>query len=176
MKVHDAHGCASQSPRDTTLDLSEFVPFYVRSIANKLAQAASRTYKERYGIGLNEWSCIAALAAEPRQTASQICSVSGFDKALVSRSLHALEEKHLVAAAPDAGRPSRRQMQLTPAGEAMYREIRQLALDREDALMRGFTLEERGTVLGLLKRMHRNVTEMTSPGPERNRPDQANPQ
>ena len=142
------------------LELGEFVPFHVRSIANKRAQVASRTYKQQFDIGLNEWSCMAALAADPDISASRICAVSGFDKALISRSLHALETKRLVESLAVDGQAPKRLWRLTPSGQAMYRDIRSLALAREEKLLAGISSSERIVLLDLLKRMQRNVTEL----------------
>lgn len=95
--------------------LETFVPYLLRATANKLSQYRSEEYKRRFGVGLNEWSCLALLAREANIPASRICEVSGFDKAVISRSVQALEEKGFVAiaAAPDHVR--KKLLNLTPA-------------------------------------------------------------
>ena len=57
--------------RTDVLELDDFVPYYVRAIANRLAQAASRLYQRKFGIGLTEWSCLSTLGKEEEISASR---------------------------------------------------------------------------------------------------------
>ena len=142
------------------LDLGEYVPFYVRAIANRLAQAASREYKAKFGIGLNEWSCLGALARWTDISAARICEISGFDKALVSRSLSALESKGLITgrSAPNGHR--KRLIRLTPPGRRLHDQILTLALRREQRLLKGIPAKERLHLLELLRTMHTNALSL----------------
>ena len=139
------------------LDLDDFVPFYIRAIANRLAQAASRLYHERFGIGLTEWSCLAALAKEEEISASRICAISGYDKGLISRGLGALEAKGFIESRPVANHNRKRLIRFTPAGRALYVEVRQLALLREERLLAGLSPDDRSALLASLRIMHRNA-------------------
>ena len=147
-------------PEPTLADLGEFVPFFIRSIANRLAQAASRSYNRKFGIGLHEWSCLAPLAIKDDLSASRICESSGFDKGLISRSVGALESKGLIESRPVEDHNRRRLIRLTPAGRALYLEIRELALLREKRLLQGLSAEERTALVGYLEIMQRNATEL----------------
>src|SRR5690606_11563903 len=108
---------------DAILDLEQFVPYYIRAISNRIAQAASRFYSEKFGIGLNEWSCLATLSKEEEVSASRICEMSGFDKALVSRSVNALEAKGFIQSRPVRDHNRRRLIRFTPAGRVLFAEI-----------------------------------------------------
>jgi DNA-binding MarR family transcriptional regulator len=144
------------------LELDDFVPYYVRAIANRLAQAASRLYNRKFGIGLTEWSCLSTLAKEEEISASRICEMSGFDKGLISRGLGSLESKGLIQSRPVKDHNRKRLIRFTPAGRALYLEIRELALMREQRLLEGLSSPERAALLAALRVMQRNATRLAA--------------
>jgi DNA-binding MarR family transcriptional regulator len=160
LKGGDDQGPASSIDGD--LNLGDFVPYYVRVIANRLAQAASRTYSSKYGIGLTEWICLAVLAREQEISASRICEISGFDKGLISRSVNALEDKGFVQSKPVATHNRKRLIRFTPAGRELYLQIGELALRREEALLEGLSGQDRFALLGYLRIMQRNANNLVS--------------
>jgi DNA-binding MarR family transcriptional regulator len=147
-------------PEDAILELDNFVPYYIKAIANRLAQAASRFYKQEFGIGLNEWSCLATLGKEEEISASRICEMSGFDKAIVSRSVNALQAKGLIESSPVRDHNRRRLIRFTPAGRALYVDIRRLALEREARLLEGFSSRDRAMLLDFLRLMLGNANNL----------------
>ena len=147
---------------EPVLKLEDFTPYYVRAIANRLAQAASRLYNRKFGIGLTEWSCLSTLAKEEEISASRICEMSGFDKGLVSRGLASLEDKSLITTRPVKTHNRKRLIRFTPAGRAMYTEIEQLALQREEHLLKGFSPDDRVALMAYLRKMHRNALELVA--------------
>jgi DNA-binding MarR family transcriptional regulator len=144
------------------LELDDFVPYYVRVIANRLAQAASRLYQRKFGIGLTEWSCLSTLAKEEEISASRICEMSGFDKGLISRGLGSLESKGLIQSSPVKDHNRKRLIRFTPAGRALYFEIRGLALFREQRLLEGLSSQDRAALLTSLRVMQRNATRLAA--------------
>lgn len=144
------------------LELDDFVPYYIRAIANRLAQAASRLYQREFGIGLTEWSCLSTLAKEEEISASRICEMSGFDKALVSRGLGSLEAKGLVRSTAVKDHNRKKLIRFTPAGRALYIQIRELALLREERLLDGLSPDERSALLVSLRIMQRNATRLAA--------------
>ncbi len=146
------------------LGLDEFAPYYLRAIANRLAQAASRFYHRKFGIGLTEWSCLSTLAKEEEISASRICEMSGFDKGLVSRGLASLEAKGFIRSTPVKTHNRTRLIRFTSTGRALYGEIEELALEREAQLLKGFDPDDRATLMAYLRRMHRNALELASQG------------
>lgn len=144
------------------LELDDFVPYYVRAIANRLAQAASRLYNRKFGIGLTEWSCLSTLGKEEEISASRICEMSGFDKGLISRGLGSLEAKGFIETRPVEDHNRKRLVRFTPAGRSLYLEIRDLALDREQRLLEGLSSQERSALLSSLRIMQRNATKLAA--------------
>jgi DNA-binding MarR family transcriptional regulator len=152
------------------LDLGHYVPYFVRAIANRLSASATKLYKQEFGIGLSEWSCLAALAAEGETSAKRICEVSGSDKALISRSLASLESKALVAGRSSDEGGRRPLMRLTPEGVRVYLAISQLALSREERLLEGMSLDDRATLREILKTLHRNAIAIVDEDRRHKRP------
>jgi len=144
------------------LELDDFVPYYVRAIANRLAQAASRLYQRKFGIGLTEWSCLSTQGKEEEISAPRICEMSGFDKALISRGLGSLEAKGFIQGRPVENHNRKRLIRFTPAGRALYVQIRALALVREQRLLEGLSPAERSALLAALRVMQRNATKLAA--------------
>lgn len=149
-------------PERAVLELDDFVPYYVRAIANRLAQAASRLYQRKFGIGLTEWSCLSTLGKEEEISASRICEMSGYDKGLISRGLGSLEAKGFIESRPVKDHNRKRLIRFTPAGRALYVEIRSLALIRERRLLEGLSPEGRAALLASLRIMRRNATKLAA--------------
>ena len=149
-------------PDAVVLELDDFVPYYVRAIANRLGQAASRLYQRKFGIGLTEWSCLSTLGKEQEISASRICEMSGFDKGLISRGLGALEAKGFIQSRPVEHHNRKRLIRFTPAGRSLYSEIRELALIREQRLLEGLSSRERSALLASLRIMQRNATKLAA--------------
>jgi DNA-binding MarR family transcriptional regulator len=145
-----------------TLELDDFAPYFIRAIANRLGQAASRLYHRKYGIGLTEWSCLSTLAKEQEISASRVCEMSGFDKGLVSRAIRLLEAKRLIETTPVKTHNRKRLIRFTPAGRALYVEIERLALVREERLLEGVSPDARAALMGYLQLMLRNASAMAA--------------
>lgn len=146
------------------LDLFDYAPYLFRSIANRLGQSGSNLLMQGFGIGLNEWSCMALLALEPDISAKRISEVSGFDKGVISRSVNSLEEKGYVRTvlAPKSSRL--RLINLTHAGWRLYRELRIFAAKREARLLDGLSDDERAELMRLLRKVHDNTSSARANG------------
>lgn len=143
------------------IDLSDYVPYFLRATANKLSQASSAEYG-KFGIGLNEWSCLALLAREPHISASRISEVSGFDKAVISRSVNSLENKGLVVVELAPNHNRKKAICLSEAGRLAHDEIMAIALARQKILLTGISADERAQLLRFMRLMHANVLSMLS--------------
>ncbi len=137
----------------TELDLYGYLPFYLRSIANRLNVIDSRLYVRPLDIGLNEWVCLALLAREDDISATRICEVSGYDKAVISRSIRALVEKGLVSAKSVPSHNRKQLLRLTDAGWDSYREIESRVLKREKILLHSISKKDQDLLVSLLSRI-----------------------
>lgn len=139
-----------------TLDLLNYVPYFLTAIGNAVSRGASRVYLREFGVGIIEWRVMAMLAVEPGIMANRICHVVSLDKAAVSRSLRVLEGRGYVAAEASAD-PRRYSYTLTETGYDLHDRIMRLALQREESLLEGMGEAERAELVRLLRKMHANV-------------------
>lgn len=139
------------------LDLLGYAPYLFRSIANRLGQIDSVYLTRNFGIGLNEWSCIALLALEPNIPATRISDVSGFDKGVISRSINSMVAKGFVESTLAPNRSRLRLINLTDLGWQLYRQTRVYAREREERLLAGLSAEERDQLKCFLNVVHANM-------------------
>ena len=146
-----------------TLDLDRYVPAIITFIANKLSNSATAFYQRNFGVNVTEWRIMSLLAIEPGIPASRICSVIGFDKGPVSRTLAMMKKRGLVAirSAPADGRSHA--ISLTTKGRATHDEVIVAALGRERRLLSCLDAGERDVLIGLLRRLHDNLGAVTEP-------------
>jgi DNA-binding MarR family transcriptional regulator len=146
-----------------TLDLDRYVPAIITFIANKLSNSATAFYQRNFGVNVTEWRIMSLLAIEPGIPASRICSVIGFDKGPVSRTLAMMKKRGLVAirSAPADGRSHA--VSLTAKGRAAHDEVIVAALGRERRLLSCLDAGERDVLIGLLRRLHDNLGAVTEP-------------
>ena len=146
-----------------TLDLDRYVPAFITFIANKLSNSATAFYQRNFGINVTEWRIMSLLAIEPGIPASRICSVIGFDKGPVSRTLAMMKTRGLVAvrSAPEDGRSH--SISLTAKGRATHDEVIVAALARERRLLSCLDAREREVLIALLRRVHDNLGAVTEP-------------
>lgn len=137
-------------------DFERSVTFLVTSLANKLANAASRRWRRRFGIGLMEWRVLALLRVEHEATPGRVAQVAGVDKSVVSRAVSSLERRGLihVSGESQAGRQTR--LRLTAKGATMHDEGIVFSFRAEAELLHGFSDEDRATLVALLRRLGGN--------------------
>jgi DNA-binding MarR family transcriptional regulator len=146
-----------------TLDFERGIPFLVSALGNKLADLASRDVRKGLGIGLMEWRTIALLATEPRVTPARVGQVSGVDKSVVSRAAATLEQRGLIHIEADPHGSRQTRLSLTDKGHELHDRGVRVAIARCDALLAGFTADERQIFTDLLKRATANLRNLESP-------------
>ncbi len=146
-----------------TLDFERGIPFLVSALGNKLADIASRDVRKFLGIGLMEWRTIALLAVETRATPARIGQVSGVDKSVVSRAAATLEQRGLIDIEADPRGSRQTRLTLTGKGHELHDRGVRLAIERCEALLGGFSAEERELLTDLLKRATANLPRLESP-------------
>jgi len=139
------------------IDLERYAPAYLTYVANKLGRGASRNYLRVFDVGVETWRCLVLMAVHRSITAQQVSQIVGMDKAAVSRCFKGMLARKLITMGVDKSDGRVRVAALTPAGRALYDEIRKMALERERALLSVLTEAERDTLLRLLKRLHENL-------------------
>jgi DNA-binding MarR family transcriptional regulator len=146
------------APRNRgVIDLERYAPAYLTFVANKLGRGASRNYLKVFNVGVETWRCLVFLAIHTSITAQELSQVLGMDKAAVSRCFKGLQAKRMITMRLDEADGRVRIATLTPEGRALHDKIRDMALERERALLSVLTESERETLLSLLKRLHENL-------------------
>lgn len=139
------------------IDLKRFTGYLVATIHNTIASIFAQQYRAEFGLGLNEWSCIALLAGEDDISATRICEVGGFDRSIVSRSINALIERGYVTSRPVANHNRKRLLNLTPAGRVIHDQIMVEVLLGENELLKGLNQKQRSDLLNYLQLLHHNA-------------------
>jgi DNA-binding MarR family transcriptional regulator len=94
------------------------------------------------------------LARRPRITAKDLSEDTSLNKSVISRSLSTLRAKGIVRIEEREGR---REVELTPSGRGLHDRISKVALEREDLMLKGFSVKEREVLIGYLHRLMKNV-------------------
>lgn len=136
------------------IDARTYMPYFLSTVNNRLSWGASRLYLKVFGIGLNEWRVLNSLNNEPGIRALRITEMVTMNKSIVSRSLRVLEKLGHVRTVYKEGN---RQLFLTSSGTKLHDQMIEVALQRESALMTGFSEAEKEVLHGFMKRMQINL-------------------
>ena len=74
---------------DRVLELTEYWPYQITVLADRIARRTSRVVKE-HGLNLSQWRVMAAVAEVPGRTSVEVVTVTPMDKGIVSRATKAL--------------------------------------------------------------------------------------
>jgi DNA-binding MarR family transcriptional regulator len=142
------------------IELDQYAPFFLGTIANRWTAASSRRYLREFGIGVAEWRVLASLRTLGQATSLDAANLTGMDPAAVTRALTQLQEKG--CAEPVAGRFAGRAkpFALTEKGMALYADMRRVALEREAVLLQDLTDDDRKELLRLLRLLHGRLAEL----------------
>ena len=139
------------------LDMARYVPAMLIHISNKMSTGANATYRRLFGASVTDWRVLSQLAIEPNIPAQRICEVIGFDKAIVSRVVRALQSRGLVRISADESDSRRLRIALTSKGWKLHDRMILVALERERLLLSGLTPKEVDLLCDLLSRLHDKV-------------------
>jgi len=147
---------------ELVLDLDRYVPALVTFIANKLSRSATVVYQKRCAVNVTEWRILALLAIEPAISAARICSVIGYDKGPVSRTLALMKSRGLIAIRNDPEDGRSHSIALTAKGRATHDKVIIAALERERRLLACLEKDEQEVLIALLRRIHDNLDAVTA--------------
>jgi len=144
------------------LELDRYVPGLLLWLSNKVSASASTLYRERFDLGVTDWRVLSYFEIHEWSTASQACELMGLDKAAVSRSVAVLKDGGWLRSRPDGLRKV--EYATTASGRRLHDRIVKLAIAREEALLTGFSPEERETMIRGLHRMLANLDAVQKVG------------
>lgn len=143
------------------VNIDGYMPYFLASINNTLSRGASQYYLREFGIGIVEWRIVSMLAIEERIPASRIVEVVQLDKAATSRGLRDLHAKGHVEFEVNETDARRRIWWLNEVGYALHDRVLEVALERERSLLRGIDSADLEIALRVMRRMNRNVGDLT---------------
>lgn len=149
-----------EQPPKLELDLSQFLPYRLNSLADRISQALSRIYGQRFGINVAEWRVLAWLSHRDVLTAKQICEYTRMDKARVSRAVQALEERALIRRSQSSSDQRVHYLHLTTAGETLLGEVIPEAHAWEAELVSTLTAGEYRDLLNTMGKLERQLERL----------------
>jgi DNA-binding MarR family transcriptional regulator len=155
--VKSRHSPVRAEPCGPVLDLNSHVATKVAIFANRLSRAASRFYRERYGIGVVEWRLLMFIGHVAETRANCICRETDLDKGAVSRSLGVLQRMGIISVKEDGADSRRNNVALTSKGRALHNRLVRIALERQRDLLAGLTPDEVRAFTGIIDRLQAKV-------------------
>jgi DNA-binding MarR family transcriptional regulator len=146
-----------REPLSDVMSIGTYVPSAIVVVSNSFAHGGSTVYHRRFGIRVNDWRILNAIAITPGRNAKQLTEVLRLDKAVVSRSVAELTRLGLIGSEPEG---VARRLYLTERGVCVHQGVLPLSRQRERVLTAGFSEEERAQLLSLLMRMVDNLEDL----------------
>ncbi len=140
-------------------DLAQYLPYLINRTGAKLALAFGRELT-RFGVTLQEWRVLAALAAHDGQRLSDLSVLTSIEVSTLSRLVQRMRRKGLVASAP-ANRDGRAvRLALTELGRRTTREIVPEARRYERLALSRIAPGDAARLKRLLVRVHGNLDRL----------------
>lgn len=132
--------------RPRAFDLTNFLPFRLTVLSNRLARRVARFYAERFKLTAPEWRTIAVLGQHGAMTANAVIVQTTMDKVRVSRAVARLLKADYVTRESDPLDRRRAILDLTPKGTELYRQIVPLVQEVESEILAVLSAEDRQTL------------------------------
>lgn len=115
----DAGASRLRAPRDIT----DLLNFRLAALVGASGAAVIRLCEGQYGVSRREWALLGLLAVRGAQAPSEIADQCHLDRTRVSRAITRLTAKGLIRRQTLDGDRRRASVALTPAGQALYRQL-----------------------------------------------------
>lgn len=122
-----------------TFDLSDFLPFQMSVIANRVFQEVM----EGAGLQVPEWRIMMALPANQPCSSHDLCLLTAMDAARVSRAQRRLEDLEMISVIRDCDDRRRLVVRLSSKGSEEVMRLRSAAREAESGLLDGMEPEDR---------------------------------
>jgi len=138
----------------TTLSLSQFLPYRLSILSNRLSDAISGAYRARFGLSITQWRIIAVLAEYGEMSARDIAKATETDKVAVSRAVQHLTHRGLIKLSRSEDDGRLRIVRLTQEGRTIFDEVAPLARKFQTDLMEGMAEEDRAALDRLITQLN----------------------
>lgn len=151
-------------PVKAELDLSQFLPYRLNHLAERISEALSAIYEQQFDIGIAEWRVLAWLSFQDVLTAKQICEHAHMDKARVSRAVRRLEDRGLLYRTTAEQDQRMQFLRLTDEGEALVGDLVPAARSWEAQLVETLTAREYRDLFMIMGKLERQLKRMEADG------------
>ncbi len=133
--------------------IKDLLSYRVHKLAGALSRGAASRYKREFGVSLVEWRTIALLGDVAPLSLKQLAALAALDKSLVSRTITALADRHLVQRDISTADGREVELRLSPAGIALHAGLMRAASERDTAFHDALSVEERAVLDSLLLKL-----------------------
>ena len=137
--------------------LAQFLPYQLSIASNAVSAFIAERYRKRFGLKITEWRVMAVLGdtslSEGGMTQRELTEVTLMDKVAVNRACKVLEDRGLIARAPNAADGRSHIMILTSEGQCVHQEVLPLALETEREILADFTEEQQHQLGQMLEQL-----------------------
>ncbi len=145
--------------------LDGFLPYQLSITSNTVSSLIAERYRNRFALKITEWRIMAVLGDAGTLTQRSLAAATLMDKVAVNRACKVLEDRGLVARAPNARDGRSHLLELTGDGRAIHDEVMPLALEIERELFEGLEPEEQAQFRDLLKRVRERASGLCGDDP-----------
>lgn len=142
------------------LDLARYTPALVTFLVNKISTGSTQIYSELFDISVTEWRIVSLLAVEHPIVAKRVSEVIGLDKATVSRSINRLEKEGYLCLSTDENDRRATFVELSEKGINLHNQVIDIALDREQEMLKPLTKDEIEQFILILNKLNQNIVAM----------------
>ncbi|CAI3119713.1 Transcriptional regulator SlyA [Acinetobacter oleivorans] len=142
------------------LDLARYTPALVTFLVNKISTGSTQIYSELFDISVTEWRIVSLLAVEHPIVAKRVSEVIGLDKATVSRSINRLEKEGYLCLSTDENDRRATFVELSEKGINLHNQVIDIALDREQEMLKPLTKDEIEQFILILNKLNQNIAAM----------------
>jgi DNA-binding MarR family transcriptional regulator len=141
-------------------DIRERLGYRVQILSNKMILWSSRTYAQKFNVGVQEWRVLAMLARKGKGTAKDVCDMTLMDKGNVSRAVKRLVGDGCIKEHPDNNDKRSTVLILTPEGIALYKRIKKVSDFREKKFMASFSTAEQKALSKMLTKLEGVIEDL----------------
>lgn len=135
------------------LTLEDFLPYRLSVLSNRVSQAISTIYVDRFDLSVTEWRVMAVLGRFPGLSANEVAERTAMDKVAVSRAVARLVAAQRLDREINGDDRRRSVLTLSEEGYRIYDAVAPTALAFEARLLEGFDDAERAVLYKFLDRL-----------------------
>tara|TARA_Y100001956_G_C4095034_1_gene174782 strand:- start:755 stop:1174 length:420 start_codon:yes stop_codon:yes gene_type:complete len=138
------------------LEITEFLPYQLVHLANKVSDDFANVYKEQADLTSPQWRVMAHLA-QSSFTAKQLIDLARIDKSTISRAIKQLESRGLIELKADEKDKRSKVLFLTKEGREIYKKLSVSAKAWEKSLLKDLSEQERVTLKAVLHKLNEHI-------------------